>query len=93
MKMKIEYAKNYIYIKDGDNEVGYIHYNQTAPNVIDVDTTYVNDQYRGQGIAGKLFDELVGFARKNHYRIIPTCSYIQKKFEKSTEYEDIHYYG
>ena len=88
--MKIEYQKNYIYIKDQDQEVGYIRFNYKDDQVIDVLTTYVNAEYRGQGIAGKLFAELVSFCRKQHLQIIPSCSYIKNKLENSHEYDDIY---
>lgn len=91
--MNIEHLDNYIYIKDKNKEVGHIQYNKIDENVIDVITTYVNTDYRGQGIAGKLFDELVLFSREHHYKIIASCSYIKKKLESSTKYEDIRYYG
>lgn len=91
--MNIEHKDNYIYMKDGNNNAGYIKYLKMNDQVIDVITTYVDEKYRGQGIAGKLFVELVNFAREENYMIKPSCSYIKKKLENSTEYKDIYYYG
>lgn len=88
--MVIDYKDNYIYVKDGDIEVGYIKYDKVNEYIIDVKTTYVSDNYRGQGIAGKLFNELVKFSRSNNFKIIASCSYIKKKLESSTEYQDIY---
>lgn len=89
-KMNIEYNDNCIYVNDGEKHVGYIKYQPVSAQVIDVITTYVDDHYRGQGIAGKLFEQLVLFARENHYQIVPSCSYIRKKLESSTDYHDIY---
>lgn len=89
--MEIEYQDHYIYLKDNNNEVGYIHYIKVNDYVIDVTTTYVHENYRGQGVAGRLFEQLVLFARENHYKIIPSCSYIKNKLENSTTYADIYY--
>lgn len=88
--MKIEYQENYIYIKDNNNEAGYIRYNYKNDHIIDVTTTYVSDQYRGQGIAGRLFEELVSFCRNQQLQIVPSCSYIKNKLENSHEYDDIY---
>lgn len=89
--MEIEYKENYIYIKNENDEVGYIQYTKVNDHVIDVTTTYVNEKYRGQGIAGKLFEQLVLYSRNHNYKIIPSCSYIKNKLEKSTKYADIYY--
>lgn len=88
--MNIEYKDNCIYVNNGENHIGYIKYQQISDHVIDVTTTYVDDHYRGQGIAGQLFEQLVLFARENHYQIVPSCSYIRKKLESSTDYRDIY---
>lgn len=45
-------------------------------------STYVDDQFRGQGIAKKLFLELLDYAKNNHLIIVPECSYIKKQMEQ-----------
>ena len=52
------------------------------------ESTVVSPELRGQGIAGKLFEAGVKYARENNYKIVPVCSYIVKKFE-SGEYDDL----
>ena len=51
-------------------------------NVIDVISTVVHEKYQGQGMAGKLFDALMDYAKDNSMKIIPSCSYIEKKLMK-----------
>lgn len=46
-----------------------------------VDHTYVDERLRGQGVAQKLLDEVVSYAKENNYKIVPVCSYIVSKFE------------
>ena len=75
--MKIEYKEGLIVLKDQDEEVGYIKYVRKEENVIDVISTVVHEKYQGQGMAGKLFD-----AKDNSMKIIPSCSYIEKKLMK-----------
>mgnify|MGYP003599983028 CR=1 FL=1 len=52
------------------------------------DHTFVSEELRGQGVAEKLFNEIVSFARENDLKIHAVCSYIVRKFENET-YSDI----
>ena len=52
------------------------------------ESTVVSPELRGQGIAGKLFEAGVKYARENNYKIVPVCSYIVKKFEGG-KYDDL----
>lgn len=54
-------------------EISYVWRNE---NTIVADHTWVDDCLRGQGVARKLLDVLVEFAREKQLKIIPTCSYI-----------------
>ena len=47
--------------------------------------TWVSDEFRGRGVAGKLLDALVAFAVAGDLKIIPICSYVASAFEKNPE--------
>lgn len=55
-------------------------------NTVDVNHTFVDASLRGQGIAGKLMQELVDELEKRRLKAVPTCSYAQGWFEKHGEY-------
>ena len=55
-------------------------------NTVDVNHTFVDASLRGQGIAGKLMQELVDELEKRGLKAVPTCSYAQRWFEKHGEY-------
>lgn len=55
-------------------------------NTVDVNHTFVDTSLRGQGIAGKLMQELVDELEKRGLKAVPTCSYAQRWFEKHGEY-------
>lgn len=55
-------------------------------NTVDVNHTFVDASLRGQGIAGKLMQELVDELEKRGLKAVPTCSYAQGWFEKHGEY-------
>lgn len=54
-------------------------------NVINAYHTGVRKELEGQGIAGKLVDKLVHYARENTYTVIPSCPYIHAKFRRDPE--------
>lgn len=75
--------------EDESNPIAEITYKDKDANTIIADHTYVSDELRGQGIAGKLFDRLIEFAREENKKIVPLCSYVKVKMERSAEYEDL----
>ena len=57
-------------------------------NVLIANHTFVSEELRGQGIAEKLFNEIVKYARENNFKINATCSYIVKKLDNE-KYDDV----
>lgn len=75
--------------EDEQNPIAEITFKPTDDNTIIADHTYVSDELRGQGVAGKLFDKLIGHARENNLKIVPECSYVKAKIEKTDAYDDV----
>ena len=73
---------------DGDTLAGQCTY-VVRDGLWDLEHTIVDPAYGGQGLAGKLGDELVQKAREKGVKIVPTCSYALKTFEKNAEYADV----
>lgn len=58
--------------------------------VLTVHHTGVRKEFEGQGIAGRLFNALVSYARDNEYKVVPLCSYIDARFRKNpAEFDDV----
>ncbi len=70
-------------------EIGEIHYKRKNQNTIIATHTEVEKKYRGNGHGLELIDKLVDFARNNHLKVIPVCSYVKETFERNTNYRDI----
>ena len=84
----IHYEGNGFYIYDQNKEIlARLEYKRND-NVLIFDHTVVSDKLKGQGIAQKLLDEAVDYARKNNFKVHPVCSYVVKKFETGN-YDDI----
>ncbi|MXO91297.1 N-acetyltransferase [Altererythrobacter aquaemixtae] len=43
----------------------------------------------GRGVAANLVDELVKDARENGFKIVPQCSYVEKKFDQNPAWSDV----
>lgn len=87
--MEIRHVVNegfFIFGENGD-ELAKLTYRIEGKKLF-FESTVVSPELRGQGIAGKLFNAGVEYARENGYKIVPICSYIVKKFE-SGEYDDL----
>lgn len=87
--MEIRHIANegfFIFGENGD-ELAKLTYRKEGEKLF-FESTVVSPELRGQGIAGKLFEAGVKYARENNYKIMPVCSYIVKKFEGG-KYDDL----
>lgn len=83
-------GNNKFYIgEDEQQPLAEITFKQQDAQTIVADHTYVSDELRGQGIAGKLLEVLIAYAREENVKIVPVCSYVQSKMEKTPEYHDL----
>lgn len=65
---------------------------EVKDNLLNAYHTGVRPELEGQGIAGRLFNEMVNYAREKGYQVIPSCSYILAKFRRRPDdYSDIWY--
>lgn len=54
-----------------------------------VDHTWVDDALRGHGVAQRLVEAAVAWARETGTRIVPTCSYARAVFQRHAEFSDV----
>lgn len=86
----LEVYKNKIVKKLDGKEVGYIAFDVYEDHY-DAYTTYVDNNYRGQNIAYDLVRKLIEIADLNMKKIKPSCSYVEKWFEKNPEFSKLKY--
>ncbi len=85
--MQINHDKEkhqFIIISDNGGKMGEIEYSPHG-DTLSATHTWVDDAFRGQGVAGKLLDALVEYAVANKLKIIPVCSYVVDAFKKNPE--------
>lgn len=76
-------------LNDAGQRIAEISYVWRNENTIVADHTWVDDCLRGQGVARKLLDVLVEFARQKRLKIVPTCSYVDVMFKRDQSLADV----
>ena len=74
IQQKIDGDQGRFYIEQEGRLIAELDY-RIKDNVLDAYHTGVRPEFEGQGIAGRLFDQMVQFARENNYTVLPTCPY------------------
>ena len=64
-------------------------YTDETQSTVEVDHTFVDTSLRGQGIAGRLMDEVITELENRSLKAVPSCSYAAKWFEKHPEYSHL----
>lgn len=88
LEMKYEEEKNRIAAYVGDKMVGKVLLTVEG-DVWTIDSTRVEKEYRGQGVAQKLIKATIIAARGKSVKIKPVCSFAVKEFERVKEYRDL----
>ncbi|MBZ6527041.1 N-acetyltransferase [Aerococcaceae bacterium DSM 111021] len=89
--MEFKREGNAIVYRDESNKMlAEITFPPSSSNdqVVIADHTYTDPSLRGQGIAGKLVDELVSTMDKEGKKIKATCPYVVRKFRDEPEKYD-----
>lgn len=88
LKLNSEHRGAFV-IEEGETRLAEMVVAASDGNLI-VYHTQVSDQLRGQGVASKLLDSMVEYARKNGLKVVPLCSYVHAQFSRHPQqYEDI----
>jgi predicted GNAT family acetyltransferase len=58
-------------------------------NTIVITHVGVYPEYRGQGVAGKLTQVALEYAREHSLRVIPMCPYVVTYIRRNSQYEDL----
>lgn len=88
MEIKEETNRLALYNDEG-NEIGEMTWSNAGEDMMIIDHTYVDDTYRGQGLAAKLVAAGVEKARRDGIKIIPLCPFAKKEFAEKAEYGDV----
>lgn len=78
------------YVQRAQGEaIAEMTFHRVGSDIAVIEHKYVNESYRGQGIADQLFDCVVEKMRKEKREIVPLCSFAVKQFELKPQYQDM----
>lgn len=88
--MEFKHDSNRIYLENEEgNMIAEVTFPEVKENVVNINHTFVDDSLRGQGIAGKLMEEVVKRLKAENKKAYLTCSYAIMWFEKNKQYSDL----
>ena len=89
--MNFDSGDSRFYKKDeNENLICEITYFVEDSSMIVIDRTFVDDNYRGQGIAAQLVEHVVEMAREENKKIIPRCPFAKGILERNSSlYADV----
>ena len=81
MKIELHKELSKVVALDNNNKIGECQF-IISDNIFNIVHTYVNEKYRGNGIAQQLVDCVIKEALKDNKIIKADCSYAKKILEK-----------
>lgn len=79
----------FVIYQDGQRAGRMTYEKRGDDNQIYIEHTNVDEAFGGKGLAGKLFDYAIDYARKNDLKIVPFCTYVIHKFKKDESTHDV----
>ena len=82
--------KGAVFIERDGKRIAQQTYRREGPHRIVIDHTHVDPSLQGQGIARRLLDTVVAWARHTGTRVGATCPYAKAQFEKDQSLRDVY---
>jgi len=72
-----------------DGKEAHLDYEIINDEVIEFPYTYVSPTLRGKGVAAKILEFGLNYAREKNLSVIPSCSYVESYINKNKKYQDL----
>lgn len=72
-----------------DSQEAVIDYVPTATGALNLTRTFVPQEFRGRGVAGRLTRRVLDYARAEGLKVVPTCPYIAAFIDRNPAYRDL----
>lgn len=89
VKHKHEGSRGEFYIEDNGSRIAELTYVMSDENTMVASHTGTHPKMRGQGIAMKLVEAAVKYAREKDLKISPMCSYVAWAFNERKDLSDV----
>lgn len=78
-------------IYQNGKKAGHMTYTWAGETKFIIDHTIVEEGFEGMGIGKRLVSAGVEFARNNHLKIVPLCTFANAQFKKNPDYKDVEF--
>jgi predicted GNAT family acetyltransferase len=86
--IKHDSEKNKFFLKFGQ-DLAFLKYKNLSDNKLEIFQTYVPRKQRGQGVAGKLTQAALEFAKTSGKKVYPSCSYVADFMDRHEEFRSL----
>ena len=83
-------SKGSFYVEESGIILAEMTYSMTGTDLMIIDHTEVSDELRGKNVGYQLVHTAVEYARTNHIKILPLCTFAKSVFDKKgAEFADV----
>lgn len=76
-----------------EDGLGEIVYSRAQDGIITVEHTEVDPSLKGKNVGKQLVNAVADWARKEHLKVIPQCTYARAVMQKDPSFNDILYHS
>lgn len=88
MDYEIKEENRKLILRENDFDAAYLKYSEDEDKDYIIESIFVDEKYRGKGLAKIIFDEFIKKVKKENRKVIPICSYAKAQFEKREALEE-----
>ncbi len=89
IKHQIDDSKGMFYIDENGSRLAEMTYSKSGTSHLVIIHTHVSPVLKGQGVGRQLVHAAVEYARAQHIKILPRCSFAKGVIDKTPEYADV----
>lgn len=82
-------TKGFFKAAEDEKEAGRMTYSWAGENLIIIDHTEVNPEFKGKNVGKLMVLAAVDFARKNNIKILPLCPFAKSVFDRNADLHDV----
>ncbi len=90
MDLEIKHDKNkQRFYVEKDNKKSELKYKKIDEKTLDYFTVFVSEELRNQNIASEITEFALQYAKKNNYKVVPSCPYVRSYLEEHPKYQNL----
>ena len=87
--LPVQHADGRFFMEQGGRTLAELIYEMDDQGYAVLEHTHIDEALRGQGVARRLVDAAVAWARRTGTRVVPVCSYARAIFARDRSLSDV----